>query len=101
LSSIFNARVPAPTPVLKLPPVRVLSDNQPTAVFAEPVVRLRREFCPSAVLNPAYPPSGGGTTARAFGAGSDTERNRSDLVNNRIVVFIDVKCPCDLADLSR
>ena len=49
---IFNARVPAPTPVLKPPPLRVLSDNEPTAVFAEPVVRLKGPFVPSAVLKP-------------------------------------------------
>src|SRR5882724_4315935 len=58
--------VPAPTPVLKLPSVLLHSENQPTAVFATPVVRLKRAFCPSAVLNPGYPPSGAGTTASAF-----------------------------------
>ena len=37
--------------VLKLPSVLLKSEYQPTAVFAEPVVRLKSAFCPSAVLN--------------------------------------------------
>jgi len=32
--------------------VLLKSENQPTAEFATPVVRLKRAFCPSAVLNP-------------------------------------------------
>ena len=43
---------PAPVAVLKLPSALPQSENQPTAVFAAPVVRLKRAFCPSAVLNP-------------------------------------------------
>jgi hypothetical protein len=30
-------------------------------------VSCKRAFCPSAVVNPAYPPSGGGLTARVVG----------------------------------
>ena len=52
LSAVFNASVPAPTPVLKLPMARLLSENQPTAVFLEPVIRFLRAFCPSAVFWP-------------------------------------------------
>ena len=51
-SALFNASVPAPTAVLKLPVVRPLSDNQPIAALNPPVVWLRRAFCPSAVLPP-------------------------------------------------
>ena len=51
-SPTLKRSVPAPTPVLKLPSVLLQSENQPTAVFPTPVVRLRRAFCPSAVLNP-------------------------------------------------
>src|SRR5262249_47932056 len=50
------------------PAVLLKSENQPTPVFAEPVVRLKSAFCPSAVLNPGYAPSGGGITAKAFWA---------------------------------
>jgi hypothetical protein len=39
-SPVFRASVPAPTPVLKLPAALLKSEDQPTAVFAEPVVRL-------------------------------------------------------------
>jgi hypothetical protein len=49
-SPVFSISVPAPTPVLKLPVVTLLSENQPTAVLAAPVVRLKRAFCPSAVV---------------------------------------------------
>jgi hypothetical protein len=41
---------PAPMAVLLLPVVSFLSENQPTAVFADPGVRLKRAFCPSAVV---------------------------------------------------
>ena len=65
----LRTSVPAPTPVLKPASTLLLSENQPTAVFARPVLvsRLERASCPSAVLNPGYPPSGGGFTACAFG----------------------------------
>jgi hypothetical protein len=53
--------------VLKLPSALLKSEYQPTAVFPAPAVRLKRAFCPSAVLNPGYPPSGAGTTASDFG----------------------------------
>jgi len=42
--------VPAPTPVLKLAVLAVKSENQPTAVFPAPVVRLLRALVPSAVV---------------------------------------------------
>ena len=60
---MLKRSVPAPTPVLKLPSPLLQSENQPTAVLAEPVVRLNRAFCPSAVLKLGYAPSGGGLTA--------------------------------------
>jgi hypothetical protein len=41
---VFSTSVPAPTPVLKLPVVTLLSENQPTAVLAAPVVRLKGRF---------------------------------------------------------
>src|SRR6476646_11221722 len=66
-SAVLKRSDPAPVAVLKLTVVRLPSENQPPAVFAEPVVRLKSAFCPSAVLNPGYPPSGGGFTARAIG----------------------------------
>ena len=49
-SAVLKRSVPAPVAVLKLPAVLLLSENQPTAVFADPVVRLKRAFCPSAVV---------------------------------------------------
>jgi hypothetical protein len=36
--------------VLKLPSASLKSENQPTAVFAEPLVTFARAFCPSDVL---------------------------------------------------
>ena len=44
--------VPAPLAVLKLPVLSTLSEKKPTAVLYVPLVRLKREFCPSAVLPP-------------------------------------------------
>jgi hypothetical protein len=41
-SAVLKRSVPAPAAVLKLPSVLLQSENQPTAVFAEPVVRLKR-----------------------------------------------------------
>ena len=49
-SPVLKRSVPAPVAVLKLPSALLKSENQPTAVFAAPVVRLKRAFCPSAVL---------------------------------------------------
>lgn len=49
-SAVLKSSVPAPVAVLKLPCVVLESENQPTAVLAEPVVRLKRAFCPSAVV---------------------------------------------------
>ena len=51
-SAVLNTSVPPPTPVLKLPVLRLLSENQPTPVLNRPVVRVKRAFCPSAVLLP-------------------------------------------------
>jgi len=88
LSAVLSTSVPAPTPVLKAPVVSLKSENQPTAVLPAPVVRFLRAFCPSAVVKLGYPPSGGGTTARAFGqitTIATTNRARMD----RIGVFID------------
>jgi hypothetical protein len=65
-SPLFNASVPAPTPVLKLAVVSVYSDRQPSAVSKPPVVRLKRAWWPSAVL-PLYVPSGGGLTSGVSG----------------------------------
>jgi hypothetical protein len=39
-STALKRSAPAPVAVLKLPVAVLKSDNQPTAVFAEPVVRL-------------------------------------------------------------
>ena len=39
-SAVLKRSVPAPTAVLKLVSTVLLSENQPTAVFATPVVRL-------------------------------------------------------------
>jgi len=41
---------PAPVAELKLPVLTLRSDDQPTAVLAEPVVRLKRALAPSAVV---------------------------------------------------
>ena len=51
-SAVLNRSAPAPVAVMKLPSAFLRSENQPTAVFPKPVVRLKRAFCPSAVLNP-------------------------------------------------
>ena len=51
-SAVLKRSAPAPVPVLKLPCVLLASENHPTAVFAEPVVRLKRALVPSAVVNP-------------------------------------------------
>src|SRR5438874_2721117 len=55
-SRIFSCGVqrsePAPTPVQKLPSVRLRSEYIPIAVLYVPVVRLSRAACPSAVLPP-------------------------------------------------
>ena len=51
-SEVLKRSAPAPVAVLKLPSLTPCSENQPTAVFAAPVVRLNRAFWPSAVLNP-------------------------------------------------
>jgi hypothetical protein len=49
-SAVLKRSAPAPVAVLKLPSAFRQSENQLTAVFAEPVVRLKRAFCPSAVV---------------------------------------------------
>ena len=41
-SAVLNRSAPAPVAVLKLPAALLKSEYQPTAVFAEPVVRLKR-----------------------------------------------------------
>jgi hypothetical protein len=45
-SEVLKRSAPAPVAVLKLPSVSLKSENQPTALFAEPVVRLKRAFLP-------------------------------------------------------
>jgi hypothetical protein len=52
--------------VLNLPVLFEKSEYQPVAVLATPVLRFFSALVPSAVVNPGYPPSGGGTTAFAF-----------------------------------
>src|SRR5262245_25256093 len=85
-TAVFSIPVPAlwsptlsrsaavPTAVLKLPSVFLQSVKPPRAVFHWPVVRLNSAFCPSAVLNFGYRPSGGGTTACAIGLGPKQAR---------------------------
>jgi hypothetical protein len=43
-SAVLKRSDPAPVAVLKLPPALRKSENHPTAVFAEPVVRLKGLF---------------------------------------------------------
>src|SRR5581483_583558 len=74
---MLKRRVPAPTAVLKLPSVLLSSENQPTAVFAEPVVRLKRAWSPSAVLKLGKPPSGGGLTASSMGQSAKQPRAKA------------------------
>ncbi len=45
-SAVLKRSVPAPVAVLKLPSVLLKSENQPTAVFAAPVVRLKKGLGP-------------------------------------------------------
>jgi len=52
LTPLLNTRVAAPTPVLRAPVVTSWSDKKPMAVLYVPLVRLKRAFSPSAVLNP-------------------------------------------------
>jgi hypothetical protein len=49
-------------------------------VFAEPVVRLKRAFSPSAVVKLGYPPSGGGFTASVFWMSANAIRTAGMLV---------------------
>src|SRR6266480_1710736 len=51
-AAVFKRSERAPTPVQKLPAVRLRSEYIPIAVLYVPVVRLSRVACPSAVLPP-------------------------------------------------
>src|SRR6476620_94741 len=73
-SARSRTSAPAPTPVLKLPLPTLKSARQPSPVFAMPVVDNCSACCPSAVVNPGYPPSGGGTSARVCGANAKHTR---------------------------
>src|SRR6266508_1730510 len=87
-SAVLTRSVPAPRPVQKLPSVRLRTENIPTAVLYRPVVRLKSALCPSAVLPPGYPPSGGGLTACAFGSVAARQRSASVAKSNGVLVFI-------------
>ncbi len=63
LSPVLSKSVSAPIAVLNFPVVVLLSEKDPIAVLNVPPVRLSKAFCPSAVLFPGYPPSGGGLSA--------------------------------------
>jgi hypothetical protein len=58
------------------------------AVLNVPVVRLKSAACPSAVLPPAYPPSGGGFTASDFDATLRQASTSSVAVNVILGLFI-------------
>src|SRR6185437_356463 len=82
--------------VLRFPIVLLLSDEKPTAVFHVPLVRLKRAFCPSAVLPPGYPPSGGGLTACVFWTSAkqpsrSNARNRTQFIDS-VGVFMSESC---------
>src|SRR4029453_7523997 len=85
-SAVLRASAPPPTPVLKLAVVAVESAYQPTPVFPAPVVSKLRALHPSAVVNPGYHPSGGGTTARN-GSRAARETNVSNKTDG-VIVFI-------------
>src|SRR5215475_7153365 len=85
-SALLNSSVAAPTAVLKPPVVTFSSENAPAAVLAEPVVRLRRAFSPSAVVKLGYPPSGAGTTPKAFGA---PQRPKTAAAMSMLIRFIE------------
>src|SRR5438874_12679318 len=94
-SAVLKRSVPAPVAVLQLPATVPQSENQPTAVFAEPVVRFLRALLPSAVLNPASPPSGGGLTACAVGSIAARKKSMSTVRIDRLEVVIDrTLCVC-------
>jgi hypothetical protein len=81
--AVLTKSVPAPTPVLKPPSVRLRREYTPIAVLYAPVVRLGRARYPSAVLPPGYPPSGGGTTAKEFGVGdSETMPSATSIIES-------------------
>ena len=99
-SAVLLRSAPAPLAVLKLPVLSTLSEKKPTAVLYVPLVRLNRAFCPSAVLPPGYPPSGGGTTACAFG--KRPKQTKANVIRTGgIFVFISVEFRKNLASLSR
>src|SRR4051812_26402511 len=80
--------VPAPTAVLSWPLLLLFSENHPTAVLLTPVVRLNRAFCPSAVVFPEKPPSGGGLTACDLCPASGSDSNVNNMGSNRAFIFI-------------
>src|SRR5262249_2809190 len=85
---VLSTSAAAPTAVLKLPVARLSSVNHPIAVLPCPAVRLEMAFCPSAVLKPGYPPTGGGTTPKAFVADSTPDHASAIRIKFSRLIFV-------------